>query len=123
MLRLIGGVIAGVIGWTVLVTALNLVLRLSWADYAAVEKALTFTIPMMVARLAMSAVCSLAAGFAAASVDKRAPLISGTISLLLFIPVHYAMWNKFPLWYHLTFLSLLPLLSLAGGKLLRSRAA
>ena len=64
---------------------------------------------MMAVRLAMSAVCSLAAGFAAARLDKRAPLISGTILLPLFIPVHYALWSKFPIWYHLTFLTSLPL--------------
>ena len=123
MLRLIGGAIAGIIVWTVLVTALDWVLRHGWQDYAAVEKAMTFTIPMMAARLLMSVVCSLAAGFAAARLDKRAPLIAGTILLLLFIPVHYGLWSKFPIWYHLTFLSSLPLLSLAGGKLSRPRAA
>jgi hypothetical protein len=123
MLRLIGGVIAGGIAWTVLATILNLALRHGWADYAAVEKAMAFTVPMMAARLAMGAVCSLTAGFVAAGIDKRAPLIAGTILLLLFIPVHYALWAKFPIWYHLTFLISLPLLSLAGGKLSRSRAA
>lgn len=122
MLRLIGGVIAGVIAWTVLVTVLDWVLRNGWHDYAAVEKSMAFTIPMMAVRLAMSAVCSLAAGFAAARLDKRAPLISGTILLLLFIPVHYALWSKFPIWYHLTFLSSLPLASIVGGKLLRAAA-
>ena len=120
MLRPIGGVIAGLIVWMILVTALNWGLRHGWADYAAVEKAMTFTIPMMAARLAMSAVSSLAAGLAAARLDKRTPLIAGAILLLLFVPVHYGLWNKFPIWYHLTFLTSLPLLSLAGGKLLRT---
>jgi hypothetical protein len=123
MPRLIGGVIAGVVAWTVLATILNLALRHGWADYAAVEKAMAFTVPMMAARLAMSAICSLAAGFAAARLDKRAPLIAGTILLLLFIPVHYALWSKFPIWYHLTFLASLPLLSLAGGKISRAATA
>jgi len=121
MLKLIGGVIAGLIAWIVLVSALDWGLRNGWHDYAAVEKSMAFTIPMMVVRLAMSAACSLAAGFAAARLDKRAPLIAGTILLLLFIPVHYNMWDKFPIWYHLTFLTSLPLASLVGGKLLRPR--
>jgi hypothetical protein len=116
-------VIAGVIAWTVLVTAHDWVLRNGWHDYAAIEKSMAFTIPMMAARLLMSAVCSLAAGFAAARLDKRAPLISGTILLLLFIPVHYALWSKFPIWYHLTFLVSLPVMSLVGGKLLRPKPA
>jgi hypothetical protein len=119
MLKLIGGVVAGLVAWIVLVSALDWILRNGWHDYAAVEKAMTFTVPMMAVRLAMSATCSLAAGNAAARLDKRAPLIAGTILLLLFIPVHYSMWDKFPIWYHLTFLTSLPVMSLVGGKLLR----
>ena len=125
MLRLIGGVIVGVVAWLVVVTVLNLGLRHGWHDYAMVEKAMTFTIPMMVARLLMSAVSSLASGLVAALVDKRrwAPLVSGTTLLLLFVPVHYSMWDKFPIWYHLTFLFSLPLLSALGGTVLRREAA
>ena len=59
MLRLVGGVIAGIVAWIVIVTALNLGLRHGWPAYAAVEKAMAFTVPMMVARLSMSAVSSL----------------------------------------------------------------
>lgn len=125
MLRIIGGTIGGIVVWIVIVTAQNLVLRHSWQDYAAVERAMTFTLPMMAARLAMSGVSSLASGFVAAWIEKRgrAPLIAGTILLLLFVPVHYSIWDKFPVWYHLTFLTSLPLLSWAGGKLLRLNSA
>ena len=125
MLRSIGGVIAGIIVWIAVVTALNFGLRHGWHDYAAVEKAMTFTISMMVARLTMSAVSSLASGYVAALVDKGrwAPLVSGTILLLLFVPLHYAIWDKFPIWYHVTFLVSLPLLSAAGGKFLRAKPA
>jgi hypothetical protein len=119
MLRLIGGSLAGVLAWVVLVTPINLALRHGWADYAAVEKAMTFTLPMMIARLAMSSVSSLASGAVAARMlhGERAALFSGVILLLLFLPVHYSIWDKFPLWYHLTFLVSLPLLSWLGGKL------
>lgn len=121
MLRLIGGVIVGMVTWIAIVTILNLGLRHGWSDYAAVEKAMTFTFPMMAARLAMSGISSLAGGFLAALVEKgrRAPLISGAILLVLFLPVHYNMWAKFPVWYHLTFLLSLPILAWAGGKLWR----
>ncbi len=125
MLRLIGGVVAGLIVWVAVVSALNLGLRHGWHDYAAVEKAMTFTIPMMAARLAESAISSLVSGFVAALVDKGgwAPLVSGTILLLLFIPVHYSLWDRFPIWYHLTFLISLPFLSFIGGKLVRAKSA
>ena len=123
MLRLIGGAIAGIAAWVVVVTVLNLCLRHGWHDYAVVEKAMTFTLPMMVARLSMSAVGSLVGGFAAALVGRRiwAPLVSGTILMLLFLPVHYAIWSKFPIWYHLTFFVSLPLLSGLGGRLTGSK--
>ena len=125
MLRVMGGVIAGIAGWIVIVTALNLALRHYWPDYAAVEKAMAFTLPMMAARLSMSALSSLLSGLMAGLVDRRllAPLISGTILLLLFLPEHNALWARFPVWYHLVFLVSLPALSLVGGDLLPAKHA
>ena len=125
MSRVVGGVIAGIAAWIVIVTALNLGLRHYWPDYAAVEKAMAFTLPMMGARLSMSALSSLLSGLMAGLVDRRllAPLISGTILLLFFLPEHYALWPKFPIWYHLIFLVSLPVLSLAGGDLLPAKPA
>ena len=122
MLRLIGGVIAGVVAWIAIVSLLNLGLRHGWPAYAAVEGVMEFTLPMMLARLAMSAISSLAAGFIAAWIERgqRAPLISGALFLLLFVPQHYVLWDRFPVWYHLTFLASLPLLAWAGGRLWRS---
>jgi hypothetical protein len=123
MLRLIGGAIAGVIAWIAIVTVLNLILRYGWHDYAAVEKAMTFTLSMMVARLSISGISSIVSGAVAALVGKRkwAPLVAGVILLLMFMPVHYSIWDKFPIWYHLTFLASLPLLSWLGGVLARRR--
>ncbi len=125
MLRRIGGVIAGVGVWIVIVTLLNLALRYSWHDYATVERAMTFSLPMMVARLSMSGVSSLVSGMVAGWIDKTgwAPLVSGSILLLLFLPVHYSLWDRFPAWYHLTFLASLPFLGWWGGRLWRPRPA
>ena len=126
MLRLIGGTIAGIVTWIVVVTALNLILRYGWAEYAAVEHAMTFTTPMMIARLAMSAISSLAGGAVAAGIARRdrAALASGVILLLLlFVPEHYLIWDHFPIWYHLTFLASLPLLAWAGGRIMLRRSA
>lgn len=119
MLRLVGGVIVGLVAWTVIVTLFNFGLRHGWPDYAAVEKAMAFTLPMMAARLSMSAISSLGSGYVAARIERghRAPLITGICLLLMFVPVHYMLWDSFPVWYHLTFLVSLPLLGWAGGKL------
>jgi hypothetical protein len=122
-MRLIGGVIAGVVAWIAIVTLLNLGLRNGWPDYAAVEKAMMFTLPMMASRLAMSGISSLAAGLVSAWIEKgrRAPLVSGAVLLLLFLPIHYSLWDRFPVWYHLTFLASLPLFGWVGGMLWRPR--
>ena len=124
MVRPIGGVAAGVIAWIVVVTVLNLGLRHGWSDYAAVEKAMTFTVSMKIARLAMSGVSSLVGGVVAGAIDRRdrAPLVSGLVLLLVFVPVHYALWQRFPVWYHLAFLTSLPALAWAGGRLVPRRA-
>ncbi|MBV8800310.1 MAG: hypothetical protein JO208_10965 [Alphaproteobacteria bacterium] len=125
MWRLIGGTVAGVVAWFVTVTILNMGLRYGWHDYAAVEKAMTFTLPMMLARLSESGVSSILSGAIAAAVarNRHAALYAGLVLLLFFLPVHYMLFSKFPLWYHLVFLASLPLLSVLGGQLVRERSA
>jgi hypothetical protein len=120
-IRLAGGVIAGLVIWIAGVTLLNLGLRHGLPGYAGVEKAMTFTLPMLIARLAISAVSSLASGYGAARLGhgRRAATITGVILLLVFLPVHYMLFDRFPLWYHLVFLVSLPVLSIAGGALKR----
>ncbi len=117
MLRLIGGIVAGVVVWAVVVTVLNFGLRYGMPGYAGVEKAMLFTVQMMAARLSISAVSSLASGYAAAAIGRRqmSAIVTGVILLLLFIPVHYSLWHRFPIWYHLTFLTSLLVLSIVGG--------
>jgi hypothetical protein len=125
MWRTIGGVVAGLVAWIVIVSLLDRAMRYGWHDYAAVYKAMTFTLAMMIARLSESAVSSLASGYVAAWVGKGgwAPLIAGTIILLFFAPYHFSIWSHFPIWYHLTFLISLPLLSFVGGTLWRAKPA
>ena len=121
MIRLAGGVIAGLVIWIAGVTVLNIGLRHGLAGYAAVEKTMAFTLPMLIARLAISAASSVASGYGAALLGRspRAATAAGFILLLLFLPVHYILFDKFPLWYHAIFLVSLPALSIAGGALSR----
>jgi hypothetical protein len=125
MLRILAGAIAGVVVWVVVATILDFGLRFGWHDYAAVEKAMAFTLPMMVARLTESGISSVIGGMAAATVGRnrlRPALGAGIILLLPFAYYHYfVLWAKFPLWYHLTFLSSLIMLSVLGGYLTRPR--
>ncbi|MBS0275562.1 MAG: hypothetical protein JSR55_14540 [Proteobacteria bacterium] len=122
MLRGILGVIAALVTWTIVITILNLGLRHGLPGYAAVEKAMTFTLGMMWARLAISFVATLSAGAVTAWIARDRftwPLITGIVLLAIFIPVHMNIWEHFPLWYHLTFLPSLPILSVVGGRLVR----
>ena len=119
MTRNILGVVAGVVGWLVLATLLGLIMRNSWPAYAAVAEAMTFTLPMMTTRLSIGAVATLAMGFITARITESpiARLVPGVLLLLAFIPQHIMLWDKFPLWYHLTFLLSLVPLSCAGARI------
>jgi hypothetical protein len=113
------GVVAGLAAWIAVVAVTGIVMRSSWPAYARVADAMTFTLPMMLVRLAISAVATLAAGWVTAALVPRpllVRLIPGVILLAVFIPQHIALWHTFPLWYHLTFLlSLVPLTYLGGA--------
>jgi ABC-type uncharacterized transport system permease subunit len=59
------------------------------------------------ARLLMAIVTSLAAGAVTGWISRSSrwpPLIVGIVVLAMFVPAHIAIWSKFSVWYHLTFL-------------------
>ncbi len=120
MLRSILAVIVSVISWLVIATICNWILRRLLPGYAAVEVAMTFTLTMMICRLVVGLISSLGAGFVCAAVAGRsrlAPKVAAVIVVLLFLPVHYMLWNKFPIWYHLFFLITLAPTMLLGAAL------
>ena len=107
MKRSIFACFAGLLTWMVVVTVINRVLRLSLPNYTAAEQTLQFTLSMKWARLLMAIVTSVAAGAVTGWISRSsrwAPLIVGSVVFALFVPVHIAIWSKFPVWYHLTFL-------------------
>jgi hypothetical protein len=117
--KTVGAVIAALVTWFFVATVLNLALRASWPHYHEAELAFNFTLAMKLARLVLGATSSLGAGFVAAWIRKgrmKAATLTGIVLLVLFIPGHYRLWSKFPVWYHLTFLvSLLPLILLGAA--------
>jgi len=112
ILKTVGAVIAALVTWFLVATVLNLALRAWWPHYHEAETAFNFTIAMKLARLVLGAISTLSAGFVAAWIGKSrmgSATLTGIALLCLFIPGHYRIWDKFPVWYHLTFLvSLLP---------------
>jgi hypothetical protein len=126
--RTIASIVAGLVGWLVIVTILNFGLRAAIPGYHSAEATLQFTSAMKAGRLTEAALTSLAAGALVGWVAPRtnwASWVVGFAILAIFLPVHINLWNKFPAWYHLTFLvPIVPLVvlgaSLAGR---RERAA
>jgi len=119
ILKTVGAVIAALVTWFLVATVLNLALRTWWPHYHEAEIAFNFTLAMKLTRLVLGAISTLSAGFVAAWIGKgrmSAVTLTGIVLLALFIPGHYRIWDKFPVWYHLTFLvSLLPLTLLGAA--------
>jgi hypothetical protein len=124
MKRSILACLAGLLTWMLVVTVINRVLRLSLPDYTAAEHTLQFTLGMKWARLLMAIVTSVMAGAVAGWISRSsrwAPLIVGSVVLAMFLPFHIAIWSKFPVWYHLTFLLTIIPAVLVGARLPPSR--
>jgi hypothetical protein len=124
MKRSIFACLAGLLTWIVVVSVINRALRLSLPNYTAAEHTLQFTLGMKWARLSMAIATSLAAGAITRWISRSsgwAPLIVGSVVLGIFLPVHIAIWNRLPVWYHLTFLLTIIPAVLAGAQLSSGR--
>jgi hypothetical protein len=125
-LRVVLAIAAGFIAWFAAATVGNMAIRGFLPGYVQVEKAMDFSLGMLLARLVLGAAASLAAGAACAAIGRSSRLAAYLLSMLLlalFIPVHVNLWAKFPLWYHAVFLgSLIPLVIL-GARLPGMRKA
>jgi hypothetical protein len=113
----------GLVLWVVVISLLNRGLRTFVTGYAAAEPTFSFTLGMLVLRLAIAALTSLIAGAAAAWIGpagRRLPVLLGATLLVAFIPVHARLWSVFPLWYHLVFLGTLIPLVMLGAWLMRA---
>jgi hypothetical protein len=114
------GVVAGLVVWLIVVTVAGALMRQSWAAYERVADAMTFTLPMMLARLSIGALATLVMGLVTAIIAPQSlvtRLMPGVLLVIAFIPQHIMLWDKFPVWYHLTFLlSLIPLTYVGGAR-------
>lgn len=121
MIRYVGAIIAGIVAWVVIVSILDRALQFTWPEYAGAVPIMEFTLRMMFARLTEAAVTTLAAGMVnrlVARTSRWPAAFQGVAILLCFLPIHYQLWQKFPVWYHLTFLGSLVPLTVLGAALL-----
>lgn len=118
-LRAAGTLIAAIILWFVVATIIHRLACAAWPAYAAATPLLSFTLPMMVFRLALSTVCTLIAGAAVQRLTPSPwlPSAVGCALIILFAPEHYRIWSRLPVWYHLTFLASLVPLAVLGAHL------
>ncbi|HUH93066.1 MAG TPA: hypothetical protein VL742_07960 [Casimicrobiaceae bacterium] len=123
-LRVVLAVTAGFLVWFTVATVGNLAIRWLIPGYADVEKAMDFSLDMLIARLVLGAIASLAAGAACVAIGRGARVavyLFAVLLLALFVPVHANLWARFPAWYHIVFLgSLIPLV-IVGARLPGSR--
>ncbi|MBI1210024.1 MAG: hypothetical protein GC190_01055 [Alphaproteobacteria bacterium] len=124
--RVIAGAVIEFISWFALVTLFGIAAGLAWPALAEANRAFNatqtadFDQQMLIARLGLAAAASIVAAWIAGLTvrDNRiAPIVGGLALLALFVPVHLGIWDKFPLWYHVTFLTSLPVLAFIGGRL------
>lgn len=119
-IKIVFGVLFGLVVWFAVATAGNFVIRGLVSGYAEAEPTMRFTLPMLLARLALGAASSALAGFACAVSLRslpRAVKVFAVVLVLFFVPVHYSLWAQFPLWYHALFLASLAPFVLLGARL------
>lgn len=125
-IRTIGAAVAGAITWEAVVAGATLLGRVVWPDYAAVEVQRIFTMDMLVSRLAVGALATLAFGIVIGLVTKgdaksiRLIVLAG---LLFSIVDHIIVWDQFPVWYHLLYLAYIVPVALLGCRIERRIAS
>ena len=118
MIRNILAVVLGLVAFTLAASLCGALLRL-WPDYVSAAPAVAFTLAMQIARLAVGALSTLAAGAVTGAIAKRnrtVVLATGIVLLAIFVPIHVTVWDKFPIWYHLVWLVSIVPLTLLGGR-------
>ena len=134
MVRIILGVVAGFVAWSILWVGSDQVLisaSPSWygAHQFQLENAMYNQTPfsadstILILRLVSSVIFSLMSGFLAVVISNeqsRTTLILGVLLLITGILFQFMVWNYIPIWYHFVFLFLLIPVTIAGGKLRKS---
>ena len=131
MLKIVLGVIAGFVAWSVLWIGSDQVLIMaspSWYGihqddaFLALQNGVAFqaNTTIMLIRLAVAAIATIMSGFLAAFIaneNRRTPFALGVLLLIVGIGFQLSAWNVMPIWFHVIFLALLIPMSILGGKL------
>ncbi|NOT62292.1 MAG: hypothetical protein HOP19_18955 [Acidobacteria bacterium] len=122
-------ILAGFATWIVIGGAGFLLLRTVSSSYALAEPTKAYTLPMLLARLMVGVVCTVAAGAVATATAKGARIASYWLAVVFFLlsapihlPIHLgkvnvSVWADYPPWYHAAYLVPLMPLTIFGGYL------
>ena len=122
-LSIVTGVLAGGVAWIAFGLAGLFLLRTCWSAYAVAEPTKAYNFAMLLSRLTLASVCSIASGFlavTAARKNRKAAWCLGALLLLGSMPLHlpisyFSVWPDYPAWYHAVYLlSLVALLGFGG---------
>ena len=120
MLRAVLAVIVGYLVWTALWLGGNAVFFDAAAKAIGAGEPYT-TVGPLIGVIALSIVCSVAAGLVGATIAKERArvvvLIMAALLLMTGVAVQIGAWTLLPAWYHLTFLVLIVPASVLGGRL------
>ena len=131
MLKIVLGVIAGFVAWSVLWIGSDQVLIMASPTWYAIHQddfelamlnkdAFNPDTTILIMHLIRAVIISIMSGFLAAFIageNRRAPMILGILLLAFGLMVEVMAWNYLPIWYHLVFLALLIPFTVLGGKL------
>lgn len=115
MLRIIAGVLIGYAVWTVIWIGVHSTLFHAAGQAAARGEPITETGPLL-RMLVLSVVCSLGAALVCGMISRRSELAAAVLAALLLLTglgVQIAVWKLFPIWYHLIFLPIVPVVTYA----------
>jgi hypothetical protein len=131
MLKIVLGVIAGFVAWSVLWIGSDQVLIMASPSWYGLHQD-DFQLAMLnkdpfnpdatilVMNLIRAVIISIMTGFLAAFIageNRRTPLILGILLFAFGLMVEIMAWNYLPIWYHLVFLALLIPFTVLGGRL------
>jgi len=129
MARMIFGVIAGFIVWSILWVGSDAVFGLISADWGktstefreavANKTPYALSATVLIALLVKSFIVSIISGFICALIARenaKSTVVLGVLLLLFGIFIQISHWDYMPLWYHIPFLILLIPMTVLGGK-------
>ena len=123
MARVILSVASGILFFALAVMAMSALAKELWPEYAAAVPNRAYTLAMLWSRLAAGTAATICAAWLAVMLGKqnlKIGLLIGVSLLAVSVPWHLNIWDKYPVWYHLTWFAIIIPAALLGGRLARS---